>query len=130
MTSPADAPKSRRRRKADVAAQELSDVDRQPFMFAVGIECSYPTIDGGRRVDQYEATGHYEHWKKDLSLVRELGLRYLRYGPPLHKVWLGPGKYDWGVSRRRDGRDAAFGHRADHRPAALRPARLDQRRRS
>ena len=95
MTSPADAPRSRRRRKADVAAQELSDVDRQPFMFAVGIECSYPTIDGGRRIDQYESTGHYEHWKKDLSLVRELGLRYLRYGPPLHKVWLGPGKYDW-----------------------------------
>ena len=27
--------------------------------------------------------------------MRELGLRYLRYGPPLHRVFLGPDKYDW-----------------------------------
>ena len=71
------------------------DVDRQPFMFAAGIECSYPVIAGGRRMDQIEATGHYEHWKKDLSLVRGLGLKYLRYGPPLHRIWTGPDAYDW-----------------------------------
>jgi beta-glucosidase/6-phospho-beta-glucosidase/beta-galactosidase len=66
------------------------------FMFATGIECSYPTIDGGRwRLDQLEATGHYQHWRRDLELVRELGLRYLRYGPPLHRVYVGPDKYDW-----------------------------------
>jgi beta-glucosidase/6-phospho-beta-glucosidase/beta-galactosidase len=66
------------------------------FMFATGIECSYPTIDGGRwRLDQLEATDHYHHWRRDLELVRELGLRYLRYGPPLHRVHLGPDKYDW-----------------------------------
>jgi beta-glucosidase/6-phospho-beta-glucosidase/beta-galactosidase len=66
------------------------------FMFATGIECSYPTIDGGRwRLDQLEMTGHYRHWRRDLELVRELGLRYLRYGPPLHRVHQGPGRYDW-----------------------------------
>jgi beta-glucosidase/6-phospho-beta-glucosidase/beta-galactosidase len=65
-------------------------------MFATGIECSYPTIDGGRwRMDQLEATGHYEYWRRDLELVRELGLEYLRYGPPLYRVFLGPGRYDW-----------------------------------
>jgi beta-glucosidase/6-phospho-beta-glucosidase/beta-galactosidase len=66
------------------------------FMFATGIECSYPTIENGRwRVDQLFETGHYRYWRRDLELVRELGLRYLRYGPPLHRVWLGPDCYDW-----------------------------------
>ena len=66
------------------------------FMFATGIECSYPTIDGGRwRVDQLESTEHYRYWRRDLELVKELGLRYLRYGPPLYRVFLGPDKYDW-----------------------------------
>lgn len=66
------------------------------FMFATGIECSYPTIDGGRwRLDELDATGHYRHWRRDLELVRELGLRYLRYGPPLYRMFLAPEKYDW-----------------------------------
>ena len=66
------------------------------FMFATGIECSYPTLDGGRwRVDQLELTSHYEHWRRDLELVRELGLRYLRYGPPLYRIHRGPGRYEW-----------------------------------
>jgi beta-glucosidase len=66
------------------------------FMFATGIENSYPTIDGGKtRVDEMEKTGHYRHWRKDFECVEELGIRFLRYGPPLHKTWLGPGRYDW-----------------------------------
>src|SRR5829696_3495882 len=66
------------------------------FMFATGIECSYPTIEGGRwRIDQLASTEHYRYWRRDLELVRELGLRYLRYGPPLHRIFQGPGKYDW-----------------------------------
>lgn len=65
-------------------------------MFATGIECSAPTIDGGRwRIDQLEETGHYKQWRHDLELVRELGLRYLRYGPPLHLIYSGVGKFDW-----------------------------------
>ncbi len=66
------------------------------FMFATGIECSYPTIDNGRtRRDQLEECGHYEHWKKDLQLVKDLGLKVLRYGLPYYKIHLGPDKYDW-----------------------------------
>lgn len=64
-------------------------------MFAVGIECSAPRISGGRRIDELEATGHYNHWQKDLSLVRSLGTRYLRYGLPVHRILIGPGQYDW-----------------------------------
>ncbi|HKO67504.1 MAG TPA: family 1 glycosylhydrolase, partial [Burkholderiaceae bacterium] len=66
------------------------------FMFATGIESSYPTLDGGRwRMDLLDAAGHYQHWRTDLELVKSLGLRTLRYGPPLHRVLTGPGRFDW-----------------------------------
>lgn len=65
-------------------------------MFATGVENSVPTINGGRtRVDEMESCGHYRHWKRDFELVEEIGIGYLRYGPPIHKTWLGVGKYDW-----------------------------------
>jgi beta-glucosidase len=65
-------------------------------MFATGIENSIPKIHGGReRVDQMEACGHYRLWRKDFDLLEEMGIRYLRYGPPLHTSFLGQGRYDW-----------------------------------
>ena len=71
------------------------------FMFATGIECSYPTVEGGRwRMDQLAETKHYRFWRRDLELVRELGLKYLRYGPPLHFMHLGEGKYEWSFMDR------------------------------
>ncbi|AMR26448.1 glycoside hydrolase family 1 [Hymenobacter psoromatis] len=66
------------------------------FLFATGIENSYPTIHNGKfRQDEMEKCGHYKFWKKDFDLVQELGIEYLRYGPPIHKTWMGVGKYDW-----------------------------------
>ena len=66
------------------------------FMFATGIECSNPTIDHGRtRRDQLLECGHYERWREDLQLTVDLGLKVLRYGLPIHLVWLGPDRYDW-----------------------------------
>jgi len=66
------------------------------FLFATGIECSNPTIANGRiRRDQLAECGHYDRWRDDLRLTRDLGLRVLRYGLPLHRVWLGEGRYDW-----------------------------------
>ena len=66
------------------------------FMFATGIECSNPTIENGRtRRDQLAECGHYARWRDDLRLTRELGLKVLRYGLPIHRIYLGPGKYDW-----------------------------------
>jgi beta-glucosidase len=65
-------------------------------MFCTGIENSIPTINNGRtRVDQMDVCGHYERWREDFDLVEELGIQYLRYGPPIHRTFLGPGKYDW-----------------------------------
>lgn len=69
------------------------------FLFATGIECSYPTIAGfnGRsvRVDELDKAFHYRYWRQDLALVRELGLRHLRYGPPYYRVHAAPDGYDW-----------------------------------
>lgn len=66
------------------------------FMFATGIENSYPTINHGReRVDELEKCGHYEQWRTDFDKVEELGISFLRYGPPLYRTFLGANKYDW-----------------------------------
>jgi beta-glucosidase len=71
-------------------------MDAPFFLFATGIENSNPTINGGRtRVDEMEKCGHYERWKEDLHLTLSLGLSTLRYGPPIHRTWLGHDRYDW-----------------------------------
>lgn len=65
-------------------------------MFATGVENSIPTIQNGRvRVDEMESCGHYQQWSTDFDKVQELGIKFLRYGPPLHKTYLGPKRYDW-----------------------------------
>ena len=47
------------------------------------------------RIDQMDSCGHYRHWRRDFDLVEDLGVRFLRYGPPIHRAWLGDGRYDW-----------------------------------
>ncbi len=77
------------------------------FLFATGIENSYPVIglpNGElKRIDEMEKTGHYLRWEEDLALVKELGIQVLRYGPPYYRAHLGPGHYDWAFA------DQAFG---------------------
>lgn len=77
------------------------------FMFATGIENSYPTITVGgkkKRVDEMEKCFHYDCWEEDFHLVKkDLGLDFLRYGPPYYRVHTGPGRYDWEFT------DLAFG---------------------
>jgi beta-glucosidase/6-phospho-beta-glucosidase/beta-galactosidase len=72
------------------------------FMFATGIENSYPTIilpDGSRkRVDEMEKCGHYQRWREDFQIVRDLGIEYLRFGPPYYATHVAPGRYDWEFS--------------------------------
>ena len=74
----------------------LPDGSPSNFMFATGIECSYPTIEHGKnRRDQLRECGHYERYKEDIGLVKKLGLKVLRYGLPYYSIHKGPGKYDW-----------------------------------
>jgi beta-glucosidase/6-phospho-beta-glucosidase/beta-galactosidase len=66
------------------------------FMFATGIECSYPTIGPERaRRDLLAECRHYDRWRDDLALVQALGLKVLRYGLPYYRVHVAPGRYDW-----------------------------------
>ena len=66
------------------------------FMFATGIENSIPTIQNGQvRVDELEKGGFYKLWRTDFDLLEELGVRFLRYGPPLHRTYLAPDRFDW-----------------------------------
>jgi beta-glucosidase len=66
------------------------------FLFASGVENSDPALDGGRtRVDEMAACGHYDHWRRDFELAREIGVTHLRYGPPLHTTWHAADRYDW-----------------------------------
>ncbi len=78
--------------------QQRPNPTTQRFMFATGIECSYPTIltaQGVKRRDQLEECGHYRYWREDLHLTRDLGIRFLRYGPPYYRMHLGADRYDW-----------------------------------
>jgi beta-glucosidase/6-phospho-beta-glucosidase/beta-galactosidase len=98
--------------------QEMPRHSVYRFMFATGIENSYPVVTGkdGRdlRVDEMAKCGHYEHWREDFHLVRDLGLEVLRYGPPYYRVHQGPDKYDWSFA------DETFGelHRLGITPIA------------
>ena len=51
------------------------------FMFATGIENSYPTVGdatGRTRRDEMGECGHYARMSEDFNLVAELGVRFLR----------------------------------------------------
>lgn len=90
--------KQQMKRRNNFRPQRARNPTTQRFIFATGIECSYPTIQtptGRVRMDELAKCGHYEHWREDFALTRELGVHYLRYGPPYYRMHLGPGRYDW-----------------------------------
>jgi beta-glucosidase len=79
-------------------ARAMSNPSTARFLFATGIECSYPVVsteNGDLRRDQLRECKHYERWREDFALVRETGCRLLRYGPPYYSMHLGPGRFDW-----------------------------------
>jgi hypothetical protein len=59
-----------------------------PFLFAAGIENSYPVVVGKdgkrRRVDERAKRRHYERWREDFSLVRGSKAPVRRY-PQMRK---------------------------------------------
>lgn len=65
------------------------------FLFATGIENSYPTIANGNRIDQMDKCGHYARWEEDFALVKEMGIAALRYGPAYYRTHTAPDRYDW-----------------------------------
>lgn len=65
------------------------------MLLATGFECSYPTVQGGKRRDELQSTRHYEHWRQDFEICRDLGAKYVRYGAPYYSMHTAPHSYDW-----------------------------------
>lgn len=67
------------------------------FIWATGIENSFvpQTRRGHRALDEYQLMGHYQHWREDLSLARDLGMKAVRWGVPWYRVEPIPGEFDW-----------------------------------
>jgi beta-glucosidase/6-phospho-beta-glucosidase/beta-galactosidase len=78
-----------------IAAPAL--LQRNTFLWASGIEDTFvPQVrPGDRALDEYELMGHYQHWRQDLALARELGLDALRWGVPWYRVEPRQGQFDW-----------------------------------
>jgi beta-glucosidase/6-phospho-beta-glucosidase/beta-galactosidase len=69
----------------------------EQFIWCSGIEDTFvpQTKPGHRALDEYQLMGHYEHWRDDLRLARELGVQAMRWGVPWYRVEPLPGEYDW-----------------------------------
>ena len=67
------------------------------FVWASGIEDTFvpQARDGHRPLDEYELMGHYDHWREDLAVARDLGVSHLRWGIPWYRVEPKPGEFDW-----------------------------------
>ena len=113
---PADRPppvRGHRRRRSSPPSRARRG-DSRSFIFATGIECSYPTTAFGKwRRDQMNGTRHYERWSEDFELARQIGVTHLRYGPPLHRIFTGPGQYHWDLI------DKALADLRDHGPEPI-----------
>ena len=84
-------------RKTALKVKEIYKSRARDFLWAAGIEDTFvpQTRSGHRALDEYELMGHYEHWRTDLSLGTELGLKAIRWGVPWYKVEPERGKFDW-----------------------------------
>lgn len=68
------------------------------FLWCTGIEDTFitaPSPKTGRILDEYELTGHYDQWREDVGLMRELGVTAARYGIPWHRINPRPGVWEW-----------------------------------
>jgi beta-glucosidase len=76
---------------------DLLKPSAEDFLWAAGIENTFvPQVRPGHRaLDEYELMGHYDHWRTDLKLAHELGLKALRWGIPWYRVEPEPNKFDW-----------------------------------
>ncbi|HYE75451.1 MAG TPA: family 1 glycosylhydrolase [Blastocatellia bacterium] len=71
--------------------------DPRDFIWASGIEDTFvpQTRMGHRALDEYELMGHYEHWREDLLLLKEVGVQAVRWGIPWYRIEPTPGNFDW-----------------------------------
>jgi beta-glucosidase/6-phospho-beta-glucosidase/beta-galactosidase len=65
--------------------------------FALGVEDTFVPQErpGERAIDEYQLTGHYEHWHEDLALARQAGAELLRWGVPWYRINPEPDLWEW-----------------------------------
>ncbi len=64
-------------------------------IFLTGIEGSDPYIDGVRRNQLQEAHDFYTNYAQRLANIRNLGIAWLRFGPPYSQVHTAPDTYNF-----------------------------------
>lgn len=67
------------------------------FIWASGIENTFipQSRPGYRPLEEYDLMGHYDNWREDLALARQLGLQAIRWGVPWYRVEPEQGRFDW-----------------------------------
>jgi len=67
------------------------------FIWATGIENTFipQSTKAYRSLEEYELMGHYDHWREDLALAKEIGVQAIRWGIPWYRVEPERGKFDW-----------------------------------
>lgn len=76
---------------------DLLKISSAEFLWASGIENTFvPQVRSGHRaLDEYELMGHYTHWREDLALGNNLGLKAMRWGVPWYRVEPQANVFDW-----------------------------------
>lgn len=69
----------------------------QRGIFLTGIENADPYIDGVRRNQLKEAHDFYMNYESRLERIRELGITWLRFGPPYSHAHIGKNQYDFSI---------------------------------
>lgn len=92
---------------------ELKKLSEPEFFFwATGIEDTFITAPHpatGRTLDEYELTQHYDRWREDIQLMRELGVSHARYGIPWHRINPQPNAWNWEFADKTLGRMLELG---------------------
>jgi len=83
------------------AAPQPAPLARPNFYWGIGIENCWIAQtnfrkDGNRRLlDVFLQMQHYDRWRADLDLAKEIGFNAIRYSVPWYKSEPKPGVYDW-----------------------------------
>lgn len=67
----------------------------QRGIFLTGIENADPFVEGTRRNQLQEAHDFYVNYEKRLERIKELGINWLRFGPPYSTAHLSKDQYDF-----------------------------------
>lgn len=90
------------------------------FMFATGIECSYPTINNGKtRRDLLQECGHYDNLKKGFGIGKRDGAEVFALRPSLLQSAPRTKQIRLEFCGRSHGRNPKTGHHTYSRPVAF-----------